>query len=90
MVILIGLLVGIMIGVWQGFWVAYQKVPSFIVTLGGMIMFRGIYLMITDGVTITPLAKSFTVLAQGFVPQVLGMTLAVISSVLFTVGSYPG
>jgi len=84
--VLIGLLVGIVLGVWQGFWVAYQKVPSFIVTLGGMIMFRGIYLTITDGVTITPLAKSFTVIAQGFAPQVLGTTLAVISGVLFTVG----
>jgi len=84
--VLIGLLVGIVLGVWQGFWVAYQKVPSFIVTLGGMIMFRGIYLTITDGVTITPLAKSFTVLAQGFAPQILGTTLAVISGVLFTVG----
>ena len=87
--VLIGLLVGIVLGVWQGFWVAYQKVPSFIVTLGGMIMFRGIYLTITDGVTITPLAKSFTVIAQGFAPQVLGTTLAVISGVLFTVGSDP-
>ena len=74
--ILIGVLVGIMIGVWQGFWVAYQKVPSFIVTLGGMIMFRGIYLVITDGVTITPLEKSFTVLAQGFIPQAPGHDLS--------------
>jgi D-xylose transport system permease protein len=84
--ILVGVLVGITLGVWQGFWVAYRRVPSFIVTLGGMIMFRGIYLVITDGVTITPLAKSFTVLAQGFTPQLLGATLAVISGILFTVG----
>ena len=90
MSVLIGVLVGIVLGVWQGFWIAYQKVPSFIVTLGGMIMFRGIYLVITDGVTITPLAKSFTVLAQGFIPPVLGMTLAVISGVLFTVGVIRG
>ncbi len=88
--VLIGLSVGIILGVWQGFWVAYQKVPSFIVTLGGMIMFRGIYLTITDGVTITPLAKSFTVLAQGFAPQVPGTILAVISGVLFTVGTIRG
>jgi D-xylose transport system permease protein len=43
--ILIGVLVGILLGVWQGFWIAYQKVPSFIVTLGGMIMFSGNYLV---------------------------------------------
>jgi D-xylose transport system permease protein len=88
--ILIGVLVGIVIGVWQGFWVAYQKVPSFIVTLGGMIMFRGIYLVITDGVTIAPLDKSFTILAQGFIPQALGMALAVISAVAVTVGLIRG
>jgi D-xylose transport system permease protein len=78
------------LGVWQGFWVAYRKVPSFIVTLGGMIMFRGIYLVITDGVTITPLEKSFTVIAQGFVPQLLGTALALISGVLFTVSVIRG
>jgi D-xylose transport system permease protein len=88
--ILTAVVVGILIGLWQGFWVAYQKVPSFIVTLGGLIMFRGIYLVITDGVTITPLDKSFTVLAQGFVPAALGMTLAVICAVLFTVGVIRG
>jgi D-xylose transport system permease protein len=88
--ILTGVLVGIGLGVWQGFWVAYRKVPSFIVTLGGMIMFRGIYLVITDGVTITPLEKSFTVIAQGFVPQLLGTALALISGVLFTVSVIRG
>jgi D-xylose transport system permease protein len=41
-------------------------------------------------VTITPLEKSFTTLAQGFVSPALGMTLAVISSVLFTVGVVRG
>ena len=90
MAILTGLLVGLMIGVWQGFWVAYQKVPSFIVTLGGLIMFRGIYLVITDGITIGPLNKSFTVLAQGLFPQTLGMVLAVISAVAVTVGVIRG
>jgi D-xylose transport system permease protein len=88
--ILLAVLVGVLIGVWQGFWVAYQKVPSFIVTLGGLIMFRGIYLVITDGVTITPLHKNFTVLAQGFVPPALGMILAVISAALFTVAVIRG
>lgn len=83
--ILVGVFAGALIGVWQGFWVAYRKVPSFIVTLGGLIMFRGIYLVITDGITIGPLSKSFTILAQGFLPQVPGLFLAAISGLVFTV-----
>jgi D-xylose transport system permease protein len=71
--LLAAVLCGVLVGAWQGFWVAYRKVPSFIVTLGGMMMFRGIYLVITDGITITPLSKDFTVLAQGFVPASAGL-----------------
>ena len=69
------LLAGIVIGLWQGFWVAYRKVPSFIVTLGGMMIFRGLYLVLTDGITITPMAKDFTVIGQGFVPMEAGWFL---------------
>ena len=39
--IIIGILVGALIGAWQGFWVAYVGVPAFIVTLAGMLMWRG-------------------------------------------------
>lgn len=39
--ILLGLLVGAAIGAWQGFWVAYIGIPAFIVTLAGMLLFRG-------------------------------------------------
>ncbi|PKM48930.1 MAG: sugar ABC transporter permease [Firmicutes bacterium HGW-Firmicutes-7] len=83
--VLIGVLVGGLLGTWQGFWVAYRKIPSFIVTLGGLTMFRGIYLVITKGITITPLTKSFTFFAQGFVPKNLGMALAIFSCLVYTV-----
>ena len=69
------LLVGILVGVWQGFWVAYRKIPSFIVTLGGLMMFRGIYLVMTDGITITPMRDDFTILGQGAVPKEIGLFL---------------
>ena len=39
--ILLGLGVGVLVGAWQGFWVAYVGVPAFIVTLAGMLFFRG-------------------------------------------------
>ena len=69
------LVVGILIGMWNGFWVAYRKVPSFIVTLGGMMVFRGIYLVLTDGITITPMWESFGVVSKNFVDPFTGMLL---------------
>lgn len=85
--IAVAILVGCAIGVWQGFWVAYRKVPSFIVTLGGMMIFRGIYLVISDGITITPLNKSFTVISQGFVNQTLGLSLAIAACIVYIIFS---
>ena len=38
--------IGILVGVWQGFWIAYVKIPAFIVTLSGMLVFRGTTLVI--------------------------------------------
>ena len=81
-VILVALCVGIGVGLWQGFWVAYRKVPSFIVTLGGMMMFRGLYLVMTDGITITPMQDSFTFIGQGFLPKEAGYALGVAAIVI--------
>jgi putative multiple sugar transport system permease protein len=39
--IVIALVIGALVGAWQGFWVAYVGVPAFIVTLAGMLIFRG-------------------------------------------------
>ena len=72
---LAALVVGILIGMWNGFWVAYRKVPSFIVTLGGMMVFRGIYLVLTDGITITPMRESFGYVSRNFVDPSIGMAL---------------
>lgn len=54
-VILAALVVGLLLGLWQGWWVAYLGVPSFIVTLGGMMVFRGILIGVSKGETIAPL-----------------------------------
>lgn len=79
MVILAALAVGVAIGVWQGFWVAYRSVPSFIVTLGGMLMFRGLYLVITNGITITPMNPDFTFIGQGFLPKEAGLIIGCVA-----------
>ncbi|WP_116245336.1 multiple monosaccharide ABC transporter permease [Nocardiopsis sp. FIRDI 009] len=62
------LLLGALIGAWQGFWIAYVRVPAFIVTLAGMLVFRGATLAVLGGESIAPLPTSLRVLASGFLP----------------------
>lgn len=70
--ILVGILVGALIGVWQGFWIAYVRIPAFIVTLAGMLLFRGLTLIVLQGKTISPFPKEFLQISGGFVPDILG------------------
>ena len=51
--ILIMILVGTLIGAFQGFWIAYVRIPPFIVTLAGMLAFRGLSNVVLDGMTIS-------------------------------------
>ncbi len=48
------LLMGAVIGAWQGFWIAYIGIPSFIVTLAGMLVFRGATQYLLEGQSIAP------------------------------------
>lgn len=70
--ILIGIFVGVLIGIWQGFWIAYVRIPAFIVTLAGMLLFRGLTLIVLQGKTISPFPKEFLQISGGFVPDILG------------------
>ncbi|MGR6322102.1 sugar ABC transporter permease [Micromonospora soli] len=67
--ILFGLVIGAIIGAWQGFWVAYIGVPAFIVTLAGMLLFRGGNQFIGNANTI-PVPEGFRVIGAGFLPEV--------------------
>jgi putative multiple sugar transport system permease protein len=71
-VIPIGLVVGGLIGAAQGYWVAYWRIPSFIVTLAGMMVFRGATLWLLGGQNIGPFSPGFQALANGFVPDFIG------------------
>lgn len=79
----IALLVGILIGFWQGLWVCYWRVPAFIATLGGMMIFRGAILGLTGGVTISPLNNSFVQIGQAFLSPELGWILAGIAALIY-------
>ncbi len=47
------LIFGLLIGAWQGFWIAYVRVPPFIVTLAGMLIFRGLSNVVLNGMTVS-------------------------------------
>ncbi len=66
--ILITLGIGLLIGLWNGYWVAYRGVPAFVVTLGGMLIFRGILLGITKGTTIGPMRGFLSFLERVIYP----------------------
>jgi len=70
LVFLIALAVGAVIGAWQGFWVAYVKIPAFIVTLAGMLIFRGLTMLILKGESLAPFPKSYQLVSSGFIPDI--------------------
>ncbi len=63
--ILVGLAVGIAIGALQGFIIAYMQVPAFIVTLGGLLIWRGAAWWVTSGQTVAPMDARFRLLGGG-------------------------
>jgi putative multiple sugar transport system permease protein len=65
------LAVGGLIGAAQGYWVAYFKIPAFIVTLAGMLVFRGLMLAVLSGQSVGPFPVAFQRLSSGFLPEFL-------------------
>jgi putative multiple sugar transport system permease protein len=63
--VILGLVVGALIGAWQGFWVAFVRVPAFIVTLAGQLIFRGVNQIIGNSTSV-PVPDSFTPIGAGF------------------------
>lgn len=70
--IIICLLIGVLIGIWQGFWIAYIRIPAFIVTLAGMLVFRGLTVTMLKGLTLSPFPENFQKISAGFIPDVFG------------------
>lgn len=70
--VLAALAAGLVIGCWQGFWVAFVGIPAFIVTLAGMLLFRGLTLLILDNISLSPFGQPYTTIAAGFQNGLLG------------------
>jgi putative multiple sugar transport system permease protein len=72
---LLCLLCGVLIGAWQGFWIAYVRIPPFIVTLAGMLLWRGVALLVLNGLTISPFPESYLRYFTSFLPVSSNKTL---------------
>jgi putative multiple sugar transport system permease protein len=69
---LICLVVGAVVGALQGYLIAYHRIPSFIVTLAGMLIFKGLSLAILAGKSVGPFPTEFQLLSAGFIPDFVG------------------
>jgi D-xylose transport system permease protein len=86
--ILITVAAGMVLGFWNGWWIAYRNVPSFIVTMAGLLVFRGILVGITDGITIGPLSPFFGLIGKDFLPSLVGIVLGAVVIVVLLVRQY--
>ncbi|MBK5200172.1 MAG: sugar ABC transporter permease [Spirochaetaceae bacterium] len=68
--IVICLLFGTLLGAWQAYWIAYIRIPAFIVTLSGMLLFRGLGNLLLNGVTISPFPANYSRLFSSYIPTV--------------------
>ena len=79
------LVAGALIGAAQGWFVAYFHIPSFIVTLAGMLVFKGLALALLAGQSVGPFPDTFQRLSSGFIPDPLGGAELRLSSLLLGV-----
>src|SRR5262245_53958824 len=67
--VIICLLIGAAIGAVQGWFIAFAKIPSFIVTLAGMLVFKGLALAVLQGQSVGPFPTQFQLISSGFIPD---------------------
>src|SRR5262249_19741675 len=80
--VLVTMLAGIVMAAWQGFWVVKVAVPSFVVTLSGLLAFRGIRYYVSDARTIAPVSDACSLLSEGFLPPVASyVALAIVTAI---------
>ena len=69
--------VGLLVGMYQGYWVSYKGVPAYVVTLSGMLVWRGLCYAVTGGTTLGPTNPAFKFIGQGYLPSPEGMPVNV-------------
>lgn len=94
--IMIMLATGLLIGIWQGFWIAYRRIPPFIVTLAGMLMFRGLSNIVLDGYTIAPMPEAYLMLFNSYIMDffqgdglnITCVVVGIITAVVFVLNTF--
>lgn len=96
------LLLGLAIGAWQGFWIAFVRIPPFITTLSGMLVFRGLSNVVLNGMTVSITNQTFIRIfgggAECYVPDFFGgngfnitcMLVGVIACAVFVLTQFKG
>ncbi|MEB5923315.1 MULTISPECIES: xylose ABC transporter permease XylH [Franconibacter] len=88
--VVVTLLLGLLLGAWNGWWVAYRKVPSFIVTLAGMLAFRGVLIGITNGTTVSPTSAAMSQIGQSYLPDGVGFAVGALGLGAFIIWQWRG
>ena len=83
--LIIALLIGFGLGVWNGVWIAYLGVPSFIVTLAGQLIFRGVLVGISEGQTVAPMDSALKWIGSGTINKTVGIIIGVALSLILVV-----
>ena len=76
------LVVGLLIGIWQGFWIAYMNIPPFLVTLSGMLVWRGLATVLLNGTTISPYPDNYLKYFTSYIPSGESANVLVVSLVI--------
>ncbi|ODU07501.1 MAG: hypothetical protein ABS81_01435 [Pseudonocardia sp. SCN 72-86] len=76
--VLAAIVLGVVLGTWQGFWVVRFGIPSFIVTLAGLLAFRGAGLLWTNSSTIGPVPTGLQSLSETFIPPGSSITIIIV------------
>lgn len=74
--------IGAIIGAWQGYWVAYFGIPAFIVTLAGLLMFRGLTQVVLGGQSLAPFPEIFQKISTGYLPDLTDGSVHLLTMIL--------
>ena len=93
--VVICIVIGIGIGLYQGYLVSYLKIPAFVVTLGNMMVFHGLMLMVLDSSTIGPTPASLNFISMNYLPdiqsgsiKILALLIGIVAAVLYVFASF--
>jgi D-xylose transport system permease protein len=86
--VLVALVVGLLIGAWQGFWVSWFGMPSFVVTLSGLLAFRGLGFYWSNAATLAPMNRDFGRISEGFVDQTASVAIILVLFAAWSTGCF--